>query len=37
MSVPVPAQRLKFDLQLANTAQQTVPSMNANPFLAEMA
>ena len=36
-SVPVPAQRHSLDLQLADTAQQTMPSMNANPFLVELA
>ena len=36
-SVPVPAQCHSLDLQLADTAQQIMPSMNANPFLVELA
>lgn len=36
-SVPIPAQCHIFDLQLANIAQQAMPSENVNPFLVELA
>lgn len=36
-SAPIPAQCHSFDLQLANIAQQAMPSTNANPFLVDVA
>lgn len=36
-SVRIPSQCHILDLQLADAAQQTMPSMNTNPFLVEVA